>query len=57
MHTFLSRLGRVLKAAFVPAIVAHHAPESGRVMECFIPTGHRYGIDFGNIDPAWYRKP
>lgn len=57
MHTFLSRLGRALKAAFVPAIVAHHAPESGRVMECFIPTGHRYGIDFGNIDPAWYRKP
>lgn len=57
MHAFLNRLGRALKAAFVPAAVVQHAPDSGRVMESFIPTGHLYGIDFGNIDPAWYRKP
>lgn len=26
-----------------------------RVLESFLPTGHLYGIDYGNIDPAWYR--
>lgn len=49
----ISRIGRATGAAFIPA----SAPDTGRVIESFIPIGHLYGIDFGNIDPAWYRKP
>ncbi|WP_024555153.1 hypothetical protein ACP26C_10935 [Franconibacter helveticus 513] len=30
--------------------------DSTRMLESFIPAGHLYGIDFGNIDPVWYRN-
>ncbi|PSN08417.1 hypothetical protein C7G83_09630 [Siccibacter turicensis] len=29
--------------------------DSQLLLEAFIPTGYLYGIDYGNIDPAWYR--
>lgn len=45
--------GRAVNIAFMP----DNDLESERVMAWFIAIGHGYGIDFGNIDPAWYRKP
>lgn len=38
------------------ALLARNGDDSHRMLESFIPTGHLYGIDFGNIDPVWYRK-
>ncbi|GBU14259.1 hypothetical protein AwEntero_28600 [Enterobacterales bacterium] len=38
------------------AFISEPSQDSARMMEALIPTGSLYGIEMGNIDPAWYRE-
>ncbi|TPG58387.1 hypothetical protein [Ewingella americana] len=38
------------------AFISEPSQDSTRMMEALIPTGSLYGIEMGNIDPAWYRE-
>jgi hypothetical protein len=33
------------------------APDTSRLLESFLASGCLYGIDVGNSDPAWFRRP
>ncbi|MGG5218452.1 hypothetical protein [Rahnella variigena] len=33
------------------------AQDTSRLLESFLATGCLYGIDVGNSDPAWFRRP
>lgn len=48
---FKKRIRRAARALLLP----RNINDSTRMLESFIPTGHLYGIDFGNIGPVWYR--
>ncbi|MGC6388857.1 hypothetical protein ACMV8I_14520 [Ewingella sp. S1.OA.A_B6] len=37
-------------------LISESAQDSNRMMEALMPTGNLYGIEMGNIDPAWYRE-
>ncbi len=50
-HAARSRLRRMLSAW-----LTLQPPEARALMlESFIPYGHLYGLDFGNIDPGLHR--
>ncbi|EOY5420967.1 hypothetical protein ACP6O2_001094 [Cronobacter dublinensis] len=50
-HVSRSRLRRMLRAWLTP-----QPPEARALMlESFIPYGHLYGLDFGNIDSGLHR--
>ncbi|GGD17693.1 hypothetical protein ACP26F_11695 [Franconibacter pulveris 1160] len=50
------RLTRRIRRAARALLLPRSSNDSTRMLESFIPTGHLYGIDFGNIDPVWYRN-
>jgi len=33
------------------------AQDTSRLLESFLATGCLYGIDAGNSDPTWFRRP
>ncbi|EPW7974207.1 hypothetical protein ACWPSR_000197 [Cronobacter turicensis] len=47
-HASRSRLRRILRTWLQP-----QPPEL--MLESFIPYGHLYGLDFGNVDPGLHR--
>ncbi|EPP1032318.1 hypothetical protein ACULWP_001628 [Cronobacter turicensis] len=50
-HASRSRIRRILRPWLQP-----QPPEARALMlESFIPYGHLYGLDFGNVDPGLHR--
>lgn len=50
------RLTKRIRRAAQALRLARNTHDSTRMLESFIPGGHLYGVDFGNIDPVWYRN-
>ncbi|NMP29266.1 hypothetical protein GW590_20670 [Rahnella sp. SAP-1] len=52
INTLWQEIKRLCSATFFSQSTA----DSSQMLDSLLVTGSLYGIEFGNIDPAWYRQ-